>query len=306
MIPDWRWRYSSLVRGYGPGGVIAGLWFLAASILKSAHVASNPHNPLHAQATTILLGGTACGAVCIVIGIITIRLGGRERRLERARREERRAQQARRAAARQAPEGRADGTAEATPQEALIPSMSTVQPIDLTLPIEIMVRPRWRAVLANWLLLAGAALFLTYLGMLLGGSTLRQALIVLVMPVLLGPLLAFLLVNEAAQPVALTDEGMTIRNGLSPQKAPPMVRWADVDWFARFRYGQRQGSPACYELGSARGRVRWIRLYPPPQYVPLVMAASTKPTIPFERYEQQMDVIQALIMERTQLPLHEV
>lgn len=124
--------------------------------------------------------------------------------------------------------------------------------------------------------------------------------------VLIGGIIAVLAAwNGARQRLEVSAHGLTVLSSASPQDAKT-IRWHEARLFAVYPRGPRSAPPIWYELSGPTTIIRFARIRRPMPFVPFSLLGATKPVVPFEEYDRQMEAVLGLIAAKTGLLLYDL
>ena len=262
--------------GFGAFLVGLGMWLgYLISRFMAGHVAH------HASVPPLVWRDALVGIAMIVAGGLLIVQGRRGLLLERARQE--------------AAQGRSDRVVSVDAPGAV----ATREPLAMS----IRLRPAWPRVCG-------------YLGAVVLAVSLVPAVLLPGAPDLRPEEYAFSYVALASLLVALylvalldTHQRIEADDGVLKVwtlTGPRTMRWEDARLFAVVPPGRRGAAPIRYELASRSASVRWIRISTRARFLPWIPPTATKPVLPAEEYNRQMDALVAAITEKTSLHLYDL
>jgi hypothetical protein len=178
---------------------------------------------------------------------------------------------------------------------------------ELSLPITIRLRVNPVKHLALFCLVTGAAFFFNAAPELLAGTgyfplVLWQSSF----PIAFICVIIFSVRLLIPQQITVTREGLIVRfasldtMGFRWLWGKQAMRWEDICLFAIRGSGKLGTSATRYEISSSTDVVVWGRVYKHQWW------ALYRPEVSFEEYDQQMDILLALIATETTLPLYDV
>jgi hypothetical protein len=179
------------------------------------------------------------------------------------------------------------------------------------LPFSVQLRPDSRRVATYVLIVLGGLEVVLLIEAVVGlRGSLREAahyMLISLLAVLLFmvPMICALFIVAAHQRITLKADSLIVRLAMSYQDQQAMA-WDDAQVFTISPPGEVGSPPLRYELVGRRCAVRWVRAQERLPFRPLDALMATKPTVPFEEYDRQMDALLGLIAEKTGLPLYDL
>ncbi len=182
------------------------------------------------------------------------------------------------------------------------PSQENVS-ASLSLPFTIELRPRWTRLVVLLALLAASFELAVSSVLLLSGRSVHDALLLPAAGLLvIVPWVLWTLVVDTHQSIVVSEAALTVTGSWRSGT----ILWRDATAFMIAAVGKRGASPVRYELSSPQSVVRWTRFRRPMPFLSLSIASMTKPTAPFDTYDQQMEALDAYIVMKTGLPLYDL
>jgi hypothetical protein len=111
--------------------------------------------------------------------------------------------------------------------------------------------------------------------------------------------IAFLLWFATSSRITVYEQGMLSHN----RAGSSYLGWDEIRLFAISPLGCREDTPIRYELAGEKRIMHFSRAQQHVAFHPSQADTAVKPDMDFAEYEQQMDLIVALIASKTRLPL---